>query len=81
MPMTFVHDKGPVEPRGFCADHQLARLRAEPHRASLFGDSSLLVQHGNNRVWRRGVELGRVGFREFQHVARKFYRGDLHSQT
>src|SRR5438045_1008755 len=42
MPMPFVYHKGPVKPRGFCANHQLARLRAEPHRAALFGDSSLL---------------------------------------
>src|SRR5882724_510947 len=81
MTMTFVHHKGAVKPRGSCSDHELARLRAESHGASLFGDSGLLVQHGDDRVGCGGIELGGVSFLEFQHVPGKFYRGGLHSQT
>jgi hypothetical protein len=60
---------------------QLARLRAQPHRAALLGDLALLVQHGDDRMRRVRIELGRVRLLQLQDIPREFDRGDLHAQA
>ena len=79
--VALVDYKGAVQARRFGGHHQLARLGAEAHRAAFLGHSGLLVQHGDDRVRCVGVKLSRVGFGEFQHVAREFDGGDLHAQA
>src|SRR5204862_6970138 len=60
MPVAFVDDERSIEPSGFCLDEQLTRLSAEAHRASLFSNTRLLVEHGNHGVGSVRIELGRM---------------------
>ena len=57
MAMTFADDKGSIKSRRFRADYQLARLRSQAHRASLFRDASLSIEHRDDRVRCPGIEL------------------------
>ena len=81
MAMALIDHESAVKTRRFSADHQLAGLRAQPHRAAFFRHLRLFVQHGNHRMRSVGIELGRMGVGEFQNVARKFNGGDLHTET
>ena len=45
------------------AHDQLAGLRAEAHRAAFFGHLLLLVQHGDDRMRRVGIEFRRMRLR------------------
>ena len=65
MAVAFVDDKGAIEPRGFCAHDQLARLGAEAHGAAFFGDFGLLIEYGDDRIRSVEVEFGGVRFGEF----------------
>src|SRR3989344_4522674 len=59
-----------------------ARVRAQPHRASVLplGYLFLLLGHKvDDRVRRRGVYLGSVGALHPRHVARVLYRQQLHA--
>ena len=58
MAVAFVHDESAVEASGFCADDELAGLRAEAHGAALFCDSGLLVEHCDDGVRRIGIKFG-----------------------
>ena len=79
MAMAFVDDEGAVKLSCLRADGELARLRAEAHRAALLGDFALRVKERDDGVRGVFVELGGVRFLQFQNAAGKFNRGNLHT--
>ena len=81
MPMPFVDAECAVKLAGFRAHRQLAWLRAQPHGAAFLRDFFLFVLESDDRMRRVGIEFGRVRVLEFQNVARKFDRRDLHAQA
>ena len=66
---------GPA-PRG-----QGAVVRAQAHRTALGHDAFLGLHEVNHWVLGLGRELGRMGVREPEHVARELDDGDLHAEA
>src|SRR5207247_3444291 len=81
MTMPLEHDRLSVRAGRDRPGLEDARVAPEPHRAALVADVALLRQEVDHRVWREGVELGRVRVVRAEGGARELADHALHSHA
>ena len=91
MAVTLRDARRPVDPMRKRTGDDIARLRAQAHRAAQIGagvppfDRTIAVlplgDQRDDRMRRRRIELGAVGMREARHVSRVFDDGKLHAEA
>src|SRR6185437_4242851 len=81
MPVAFRNLSLPINPRRQSVRFNLARPRAEPHRASKFLYSTQLAQLINHTMVRRRIEFARIRLRQPAYISRELNARGLHPQA